>query len=184
MFEHLCRCADLAGSLGAYCLVFGAPKNRDRGMLPDVDAFSIARDFFAKVGEVYAASNLCVGFEANPPQYGCNFATESGTAARLVRAVGSPGFRLHLDTACMHLAGESASEAIEENRDILCHFHASEPNLGAFLAPVAQHELAARALRNAHYTGWVALEMRVGEPPLPALEEAVRFVRETYGNGI
>jgi sugar phosphate isomerase/epimerase len=183
MFDHLCRCADLAGTLGAYCLVFGAPKNRDRGALSEEDAFPIACDFFAKVGDVYAARHLCIGFEANPPEYGCNFATESRTAARLVRAVDSAGFRLHLDTACLYLAGESPRQAIEQNSDILRHFHVSEPNLGPFSAPKAPHKTAAQALRNVHYDGWAALEMRAAGPPLPALTEAVRYIRETYGDG-
>jgi sugar phosphate isomerase/epimerase len=183
MFDHLCQCADLAGNLGAHCLVFGAPKNRDRGALSEEEAFPIAHDFFAKVGEVYTARHLCIGFEANPPEYGCNFATESRTAARLVRAVSSAGFRLHLDTACLCLAGESAEQQIESNSDILAHFHVSEPNLGSFSAPAARHTPAAQALRNVHYDGWAALEMRAAEPPLPALTEAVRYIRETYGDG-
>jgi D-psicose/D-tagatose/L-ribulose 3-epimerase len=183
MFEHLCLCADLAVGLGAQCLVFGGPKNRDRGALSAEEAFGIAAEFFAKVSEYYAGMGVCLGFEANPSEYGCNFATESRTAARLVRAVGSPGFRLHLDTACLQLAGEPVVEAIAENSDILRHFHASEPFLGAFADPKAEHASAARALREAHYEGWVALEMRSAEPPLPAVEEAARYVRRIYGDG-
>jgi sugar phosphate isomerase/epimerase len=179
--EHLWRCADLAADLGAYCLVFGAPKNRNRGDLCEEDAFSIAAEFFASVGEHYAARGVCLGFEANPTEYGCDFATESRTAARLVRAVASEGFRLHLDTACLQLAGESAARQIEENIDILRHFHVSEPYLGEFSKPAASHTQAAHALTGSHYNYWVALEMRAADPPLPALEEATRYIRMTYG---
>jgi sugar phosphate isomerase/epimerase len=182
MEEHLHRCADLAADLGAGCMVFGAPRNRDRGALPEARAFAIAAEFFARVGEYGAKRDVCLGFEANPVEYKCSFATDSGTAARLVRAVGSEGSRLHLDTACLHLAGEDAARAIRENADILRHFHASEPYLAGFSAPVAAHREAAAALRSVHYDQWVALEMRAGDPPLPALEEAVRFVRRIYGD--
>ena len=70
-------------------MVFGAPRNRDRGSLTEAEAFAIAGDFFAPVGEYCTHRNVYVGFEANPVDYKCNFATDAGTAARLVRAVGS-----------------------------------------------------------------------------------------------
>ncbi len=184
MREHLCRCADLAADLGASCLVFGSPKNRSRGTLPEEEAFAIAAGFFAQVGEDYAGRGVRLGFEANPSDYQCDFATESGTASRLVRAVASPGVALHLDTACLHLAAEDTAQAIARNADILCHFHASEPNLGGFSAPVSAHAEAAQALGRTGYGGWVALEMRAGDPPLPALREAVDFVRRTYGGAV
>jgi len=183
MHDHLRLCADLAAGLGAHCLVFGAPKNRDRGTLSEAEAFTIARDFFARASEYYAERGVCLGFEANPIDYQCNFAFESATAARLVRAVDSPGFRLHLDSACLFLAGENAVDAIEQNRDILAHFHVSEPHLGAFATPAAPHSAIAGALARIHYSAWCALEMRAATPPLPALESAVRFVLNTYANG-
>lgn len=182
MDEHLQRCADLAADLGAGCMVFGAPQNRDRASLSDAEALAIAAEFFATVAAYCAGRGVYVGFEANPVEYKCNFATNSVTAARLVRTVGSPGLRLHLDSACLHLAGENAAHAIREHADILGHFHASEPYLADFAAPTAAHLDAAAALRNIHYNRWVALEMRTGDPPLPALERAVRFVTETYGD--
>jgi sugar phosphate isomerase/epimerase len=183
MEDHLRLCADLAADLGAECMVFGAPRNRDRGLTPEAFAFGIAQRFFGQVGAYCAERGVCVGFEANPAEYKCNFATDSGAAARLVRAVGSSGFRLHLDTACLHLAGEDATQAICENTSILRHFHVSEPFLGDFSAPVAAHVGAAAALRNVNYDHWVALEMRTADPPLPSLEQAIRFVRGIYGDG-
>ena len=182
MEEHLRRCADLAADLGAECMVFGAPRNRDRGPLSVEQAFAIAAEFFARVGEYCAKRGVYLGFEANPAEYTCNFATDSVTAAKLVRAVGSAGFRLHLDTACLHLAGEDTARAIRDNADILRHFHASEPYLAGFSTPLAAHNEGAAALRSVHYDHWVALEMRAADPPSPALEEAVSFIRGIYGD--
>jgi D-psicose/D-tagatose/L-ribulose 3-epimerase len=181
MRDHLRGCADLAAGLGAFCLVFGAPKNRRRGSLGEEDAFSLAAAFFAGVAEDYSQRGVCLGFEANPKDYACDFATEGATAARLVRAVGSPGFALHLDTACLYLAGEDAAAVIAQNADILRHFHVSEPNLGVFAAPASQHAAAAEALGRIQYPFWAALEMRTATPPLPALHQAVEFLRRTYG---
>jgi sugar phosphate isomerase/epimerase len=180
--EHLRRCADLATDLGAQCMVFGAPRNRDRGSMSEPCAFDIAARFFVRAGAYCAERGVCLVFEANPAEYRCNFATDTVTAAKLVNAVGSEGFRLHLDTACLQLAGENTGQAIIENAGILRHFHASEPYLADFSAPVAAHEEAAAAIKSVNYDRWVALEMRAAKPALPALQDAVRFVRTTYGD--
>lgn len=183
LHNHLSFCAGLARDLGATCMVFGSPKNRTRGALSEPEALSIATDFFTNVVRYCHRQGVFIGFEANPADYACDFATESQTAAALVRAVGSPGFRLHLDTACMYLAGEPAPpRVIAHNRDILSHFHVSEPFLGDFSAPVAGHNAAAAALRDTAYPGFTVLEMRAADPPLPALRQAIRFLRTTYGD--
>jgi D-psicose/D-tagatose/L-ribulose 3-epimerase len=177
---HLRYCADLAAELGATSVVFGAPKNRDRGTLSESDALDQATDFFSRLAPYYAARATQVVFEANPVSYSCNFVTESSTAARLVRAVGADGFALHLDTACMCLGGENAVCAIPAAADILRHFHASEPNLGDFANPSIDHRSAAIALAQSGYQGYVALEMREGNPAIPALKQALAFVAACY----
>ena len=179
--EHLTMCAGLAAELGAGAVVFGAPKNRDRGELSEEAAFARAVDVFGPIAEAYAAVGVALCLEANPAQYACNFVTHGREAARLVRAVGSGGFRLHLDTACAAMAGEDVAELVLENADILAHFHASELMLGGFAAPSEGHAGAAAALRTVGYTGWVAVEMRTQEHVLKALTEAARFAVKTYG---
>jgi D-psicose/D-tagatose/L-ribulose 3-epimerase len=181
--DHLIFCADFAAALGATAMVFGAPRNRDRGVLSPEEAFNSAVTTFQEVAPLCADRGVALVFEANPVAYGCNFATDSTTAAALVRAIDVPsGMQLHLDTACVHLAGENVAEAIASNQQILRHFHVSEPQLGAFEAPVAAHSAAVQALDAISYSGWVALEMRT-QPmaPLERLAEAVSFLRGVYG---
>ena len=182
LLNHLRMCADLASALGARSLVFGAPKNRELNGIPEETAFAMAHELFAAVAPYFAARSVCLCLEANPPQYGCQFMTNSLDAGRLVRAVDSPGFGLHLDTACMHLAQENIPEAIQRNFDILHHFHASEPFLVSFEAPVIDHESAAKVLRNLGYRGWVSLEMRETNPPVGGVTRAVKFLADTYGS--
>jgi D-psicose/D-tagatose/L-ribulose 3-epimerase len=179
--QHLRFCAGLAAGLGAGAVVFGAPKNRDRGALSEEAAFARAVEVFTPIAEAYAAAGVALCLEANPAAYACNFVTHASEAARLVRAVGSAGLRLHLDTACAGLSGDDVAGLVLANSDILTHFHASEPMLGAFAEPSAAHGLAAKALREVGYKGWVAVEMRAQEDALAALEVATRFAVETYG---
>ena len=48
--DHLGRVAELAAALGARALVFGSPRNRDRGVLTPDEAFTHAVDFFRGAG--------------------------------------------------------------------------------------------------------------------------------------
>ena len=179
--EHLRYCAGLAAALGAGAVVLGAPKNRDRGTLSEEEAFARAVEVLRPVAETYAEAGVALCVEANPEQYACNFVTRGAEAAALVRAVGSMGLRLHLDTACAALARESIAELVRENGDVLAHFHASEPMLGDFATPSEEHARAAEALRAVGYEGWVAVEMRAQEDALASLQVAVEFAMRTYG---
>ena len=180
LMKHLQMCADLARVIGAQSIVFGAPKNRELNGASPERAFDMAREFFISAGEYCARCGVCLCLEPNPPQYGCEFMTHSTDAGRLVRAVNSPGFGLHLDTACMYLAQENIGEAVEKNLDVLRHFHVSEPFLGSFDAPIIDHSSAAQVLPPLGIVPGL-IEMR--EPPdgMQGLMTAIDFLTLVYG---
>jgi D-psicose/D-tagatose/L-ribulose 3-epimerase len=180
LLDHLALCADLAVGLGAECLVFGAPKNRVLCGKSEADAFQIASEFFRTAGAYFHARSLYLCLEPNPPEYGSEFVADSVQASRLVRAVDSGGFRLHLDTGCMCLAGEDPVHAIRANADILRHFHVSEPFLGSFDHPAVAHRQVSKALEEISYSNWVTLEMRATGQPLATLAGAVGVLVESY----
>jgi D-psicose/D-tagatose/L-ribulose 3-epimerase len=180
LFDHLVLCADLAAGLGAAHLVFGAPRNRALCGKSEADAFGIACEFFRTVGPYFETRGLCLCLEPNPPEYGCEFVIDSSQASRLVRAVDSGGFRLHLDTGCMRLVGEDPFHAIRAHADILGHFHVSEPFLGSFDDPAVAHRQVSKALEEVSYSNWVTLEMRATDQPLAALASALDVLVENY----
>lgn len=172
----------LCAALGAGALVFGSPKNRRRGELELTEAWSVAIDFFAELGEAAVESGTAVVIEANPPYYGADFITRAADAIQLVRDVGSPGFRLHLDVACMDLAGDPPAETIASARDLLAHVHVSEPDLAPIGTRGLDHSPYAAALRAAGYGGWCSVEMRGGESlDEPAVRSALEHTRGVYG---
>ena len=179
-FLHLKIVADLAASLGAKPLVFGSPKNRDPQDKSTDVAFAEAKEFFALIGDYCDKIGVTLCLEANPTQYGCKFITNTAEASKLVRAVNSNGFRLHLDTACMLLAGDDVEKTITENHDILAHFHASEPNLGGFQKPESHHHIAAEALKKIGYLGFVSIEMLNKENRIEPITEALDYVTRIY----
>lgn len=178
--DHMRYVADLASALGARTIVYGAPKSRDRGNLDKERCFSIAVDVFAQIGQECLMRGTCLCIEPNPDRYGCNFVTSSAEGLRLVEAVSSSGFRLHLDSAAMMLAGENIADAIKNCVHVMEHYHASEPDLSPFEAPQVDHPTVARALHQTGYAGWISIEMRATDDPIQSIETAVEYVRRTY----
>jgi sugar phosphate isomerase/epimerase len=154
----------LAGKMGAKVLVFGSPKNRQRGDMPYEAAFEIARDFFSELGKTATDNNTCFCIEPNPTTYACDFVTNAQQGIDLVSAVDNPGFGLHLDIAGMTLAEDNIERSIKDAAPILRHFHISSPQLGQVEeAAGIDHHTAAKSLAEISYDGYVSIEMRPGD---------------------
>lgn len=181
--DYMKKFIGLAETMGAKRMVFGSPKNRQRGEMPVEQANEIAQAFFSELGGVAAKSGVVLCLEPNAPQYNCDYVTTAAEGAALVRAVSSPGFGLHLDTACMSLAGDDIPESIKANADILKHYHVSAPMLGEVDDTTdIDHAAAAQALKDVNYQGFVSIEMRPGDigQNVGRVEAAVKFAREKY----
>jgi len=180
--DYLGAIVRLCGRLGARALVFGSPKNRKVGALPAAEVDAIAQEFFGRLGEIAAAAGTCIVMEANPPEYGADFATHAANAIELVERVDHPSFRLHLDTGCMTLVGDPIRASFDRGFRWLEHFHVSEPNLdppGA--SGIVNHAAFAEYLRRRDYRGWVSLEMREARPfTLDGLRASVQWLTANY----
>ena len=155
---------ELAGRMHAGVLVFGSPKNRrvPEGM-DDEAVESVAEEFFSDLGVAAAANNTNFCIEPNAPQYDCNFVTTAAQGRRLVADVATEGFGLHLDAACMAMAGDDPRQSIVDARDYLKHFHISAPFLGLIEEKEVDHAACAEALRSIDYQGYTSIEMRPGD---------------------
>jgi sugar phosphate isomerase/epimerase len=181
MSDYLRRVIDFAATLGAYALVFGSPKNRIRGTLSATEATAIATDFFRDLGAHAHAQRTAICIEANPPAYGCDFITTTREAVDLCRAIDHPGVRVNADLGGMTISGESPAETLPLARDVIGHFHASEPHL-AELGAGADHASAASGLASINYDGWISIEMRAvgGDGNVAAVDRALRVARKAY----
>jgi sugar phosphate isomerase/epimerase len=181
--EYLTEFLRLAGNMGARRLVFGSPKNRPRGELPVEQADELATDFFSKLGKVADSYGTMLCIEPNAPQYNCDYVTNAEEGAALVRRIGSKGIGLHLDTACMALAGDDLGAAIRENADILEHFHISAPMLDrVYDRDDVDYVSAAQALKEVNYDKVISIEMRPGSEGenVARVEEAIKFVQSVF----
>lgn len=180
LLGHIELVAKLANEIGAKVLVFGAPKNRQKGDMDSDKAFGIAAEFFSGAGDVCAGYGVTLCIEPNPAMYACDFVNTADEGAKLVRTVASKGFGLHLDAACMYLSGDDPLSAIGDNIDILKHFHISEVGLKDFSAQEVDHHKVANALRSAGYVGWISIEMLPSADPVKSVREAIKFAKEVY----
>jgi D-psicose/D-tagatose/L-ribulose 3-epimerase len=163
-------------------LVFGSPKNRQRGALALDEALEIACEFFRRLGVRAAGLGVQLCIEPNPADYGCDFIRTLREGAELVRRVDSPGFRLHADSSAMILNGEDAAVDLAAAFDCLAHFHISDPFLDPPSRHAERHRSFARQLRALGYAGYVSIEMRsgAGTSNLEAVRTALAFARRTY----
>ncbi len=181
LLEHLRRVAGIAGGLGARLGVFGSPRQRSRGALaPDV-AFALGAERLRLLAETcWAEDGFVLGLEPVPAAYKGDFLVTAAEALAMVQAVDHPGLRLHLDTGCVLLGGDEIGPAVHVGAAWLAHFHAAEPGLSSFAAPVADHAGAAAALRDCAYPGWISIEMLQQEDWQRAVPEALAQVRRLY----
>lgn len=181
--RYLAEVVRVSAVLGATALVFGSPRNRLRGGMPEGQAREIATRFFRQLGEVAHDHGTCVCVEGNAPAYGCDFLLTTAEARALVQQVNHPGVRLQLDTSTMALNGEDIVAEISAGVPLAGHFHASEPDLRPVRRHGAvDHAAAAGALRQAGYGGWVSIEMRAdpNAPNLAQVREAIETALEHY----
>jgi sugar phosphate isomerase/epimerase len=181
--DYLTRIMALAQELGAGPLVFGSPKNRKVGARPREEADRLAVDFFRRAGDAAVRHGVLLCIEPNPRDYECDFVTNAREGIELVERVGHPGFRLHLDAAGMHLAGDPPEESLRAALPWLGHFHVSEPFLGPIGQGGVRHELLAGALRGGGYAGWTSVEMRA-DPKIESdaeMRRVLALLRDRYG---
>lgn len=181
--RYLADFIKLAGKMKAGRLVFGSPRNRQIGGMPLVEANDVAVEFFSSLGDIAQQNNTVFCIEPNAPQYSCDFVTTASEGLGLVKKVNNKGFGLHLDIACMALAGDDISGSIYDSHDFLQHFHISSPMLEQVEnRSDIDHHAAAEALREIKYQGFVSIEMRPGEEGtnVDRVRKAVLFAQSVY----
>ena len=114
LLDHLRKVADFAAAVGAQALVFGSPKNRVRGERPVDEAMHIARDAFRVLAPHARDRGVVFCIEANPPEYGCDFITQTSEAVELCRLADDSSIRVNADLGGMILAGEDPAGAIAQ----------------------------------------------------------------------
>jgi D-psicose/D-tagatose/L-ribulose 3-epimerase len=181
--EYLTALIEMAHGLGAQALVFGSPKNRQRGKMPTAEANEIASEFFREIGAMAMSRGCVVCIEPNPPSYDCDWINTTAEAVALCQSINSRGVKVQGDVGAIISGGADPLAELENTDGWLGHFHVSEPSLAEITAGAAQSK-AAQALADLEYDRWISIEMRPAESGLrvAAVEQAVRTVKSIYAS--
>lgn len=185
MLQHLAMVARVAEWLGARCLVFGSPRNRDRSGVSDAAAEKLAVSFFRELGDIAVDAGVLFCLEPNPARYGCNFMTRTQETAAVVRMIGHPGIRMQLDTGAMAINCEDPDQVIPRVADVIGHIHISEPDLVEVGTAQTHHAQIARILAEQPVPKLATIEMKPANANddiacLDAVDRAVRFTSALY----
>ena len=175
LLKHLDAVCRIGGELGAKRVVFGSPKNRDRGGLNDIEAMAAAVSFFRRLGDIAASHGVIMCLEPNPPCYGANFMTTSVETAQVVAQIDHPAIRMQFDTGALTINGEDPGAVLRECATLIGHIHASEPKLLPLGDGGTDHAKMAEALIRSLPNLLVTIEMVAtqNEPHLVSIERAL-----------
>ena len=177
--DYLRRMFELCRDLGGRTLVFGSPKSRRRGELPEPEAFAVAADFFRASAEDARPFGVFLLIEPLSPME-TDFIRSSKDGAALVARVGHPHFRLELDGRALAETGEDYG-VFSKYHDILMHVQTSDPGLTVPGSAGVDHAPIGAALRASGYDRFVSLEMRRDPNDADgAMRRGVQALREHY----
>jgi D-psicose/D-tagatose/L-ribulose 3-epimerase len=179
---HTKTLAAIAVATGATRIVFGAPANRDPGDMNDELAWELACERLRVVGDLFARNDIQLCLEPVPEKIGGKFLKSTSETADFLRKINHSSIKLNLDTAVLLHEKADIQKTIEEYAALIGHVHASEPSLGNFDQPEADHVAVRSALQSIGYEGTVAIEM-AAKPGFEAsnLTRALNYIKSIYG---
>jgi len=184
MLEYLENLCIIADNLDARRLVFGSPRNRDKGNLSKFESDCIALPFFSKAGEIAKQSNVILCIEANPIYYNCNYLTTTKEVIDLVEELNHPNIKVNLDTGCILSNKENIYTLFNNNIDLVGYIHISEPHLVPVGSSSLDHSHFSNFIRKGFSDPLLSIEMLNNniDNPLRAIEDAIKFVFKQYKN--
>lgn len=178
--DYLRALVEFAGDLGAPVMIFGSPAQR---RLEDGDvqgAWERTQDSFRQVLPTLSERNVTLCQESLPAPE-ADFIQTAAEAARMVREIDHPHFRLMLDVKSMCSEAQPPAEIIRQWAPLVEHFHANDANRrGPGFGDTDFRPIAA-ALREVGYRRYVSVEVFDYSPdPETIARESLRHLREVF----
>lgn len=181
MLKHLSKICEIGDILDARKLVFGSPRNRDKGDLSKTETDEVALAFFNKLGNVAKKHNVQICLEPNPEIYNANFLTNSFDTFDFVTALNHSNVEMQLDIGAMQVNNEDAADVIYKVCGVIGHIHISEPKLVSLVSSNDYHLTASEELKKHLSDKVVTIEMLTQEGrTLDDIKRSVQFTNKYY----
>jgi sugar phosphate isomerase/epimerase len=158
--EYLVALAEATADLGGSLMVLGSPKQRS--LLPGVSyeqALAYAAEVFDRIMPAIGAVGVDLCFEPLAPN-DTDFVNTCEQATELVRQVGHPHFKLHMDVKAQSSERDkTVPELIRKYAKDAGHFHAQDVNLRGPGMGQVDFVPIMQALVDSGYNGWVSVEV-------------------------
>jgi sugar phosphate isomerase/epimerase len=178
--RHLVR---VCAALGGRVMVWGSPKQRN--LEPGWsrrDAQQRAADALRAVCVEAGACGVELAIEPLGPSE-TNYLNTAEETAALIRRVGHPACRLHLDVKAMSTESQPIPALIARHCPLTAHFHANDPNLRGPGMGEIDFKPIAEALKASGYRRWVSVEVFDYSPSADAVaRESLRNLRLAFGD--
>ncbi|MGL6076648.1 MAG: sugar phosphate isomerase/epimerase family protein [Fimbriiglobus sp.] len=176
--DYLADLAYAAADLGGNILVLGSPKQRN---IPQgythAQADEFALDTLRHCLRALEKTQVVLCLEPLTKAE-TNFLNSAAEGVGMIRRLGHPYVKLHLDVKAM--SGECAPipDIIRANADQMHHFHANDPNLRGPGFGDQDFRPIMAALRDARYNGWVSVEVFDYTPdPVTIARESLAYMK-------
>jgi sugar phosphate isomerase/epimerase len=177
--QYLADLATAAADLGGNILVLGSPVQRK---IPDGHTRQQAEDFAVEVLThclpTLERTGVLLCLEPLTPAE-TDFMNTAAEAVGIIRRLGHPNVKLHLDVKAMSAESAPTPDVIRANVEHTAHFHANDPNRrGPGFGDTDFRPIFA-ALKETGYSGWVSVEVFDYSPdPDTIARESIRYMRE------
>lgn len=178
--QHLAR---LCAAMGGEVMVWGSPNQRNV-QEGDTHAAAFARgaEAIREVCEVAGPLGVTVALEPLGPEL-TNFMVYAEDTVELIRAVGHPACRLHLDVKAMAQEPAPIAQVIRDHADDLAYFHANDANLRGPGFGDTDYRPIAAALKDIGYDGYVSVEVFDYKPdPQTIARESLAYLKTCAGS--
>jgi D-psicose/D-tagatose/L-ribulose 3-epimerase len=177
--RYLSQLAELGADLGARWMVFGSPGNRRKGSLSFREACEAAVRVFGPAGDVAAGAGITILIEPLT-RAETDFVNTIDEGIELVKAVGSPGFALHLDAKSVAEEPGEKLALLRRALPFFRHFHINDPNLAPLGSAATYHEELGAALRCSGYGGHVSIEMKTFPDHRQVIARSLALAKRFY----
>ncbi len=180
--DYMAALLDLCSDLGGKVLVLGSPKQRS--ILENQTkkgAWQRAVELLSSVTDQAKKQDLTICFEPLSPVE-TNFINTVAEGMKMVRQIGHPNFKIHLDAKAMSSESKPVPAVIRSVKaKNIGHFHVNDPNLYGPGMGELDYAPIAEAVREVGYDKWLSVEVFKYDPDAETIaQKSIDYLRRFW----